>query len=142
VFEHFTQGARRVLVVAQDEARQLSSSSLKPAHLLLALLREEDGIAATALADAGVDYEHTRGLIAADSRRGAADPGAHALSGSSMRVIERSVQISWAQADGGVDTRDLLLALLELDDETIEAVLASLDVTPEEVLQRIDVGAR
>ena len=48
------------------------------------------------------------------------------------------MQISWAQADGDLDTEHLLAALLEQDDETTEAVLAGLDITPEEVMQRVD----
>ena len=49
-----------------------------------------------------------------------------------MRVMERSLQTSWAQADGGIDTEHLLVAYLEQEDETTEAVLAGLDINPEE----------
>ncbi len=55
-----------------------------------------------------------------------------------MRVMERSLQISWARADGGIDTENLLVALLEQEDETTEIVLAALDITPEEVVHRVD----
>jgi ATP-dependent Clp protease ATP-binding subunit ClpA len=52
--------------------------------------------------------------------------------------MERSLQISWAQADAGIDTEHLLVALLEQDDDAMEAVLAGLNITPEEVMQRVD----
>ena len=48
------------------------------------------------------------------------------------------MQISWANTDGGIDTEHLLVALLEREDETTEAVLAQLDINPEEVMQRVD----
>jgi ATP-dependent Clp protease ATP-binding subunit ClpA len=48
------------------------------------------------------------------------------------------LEISWAQADGAIETEHLLVALLEQGDEATEAVLAELDVTPEEVVQRLD----
>ena len=42
-----------------------------------------------------------------------------------MRIMERSLRISWVQADGGIGTEHLLVALLEQEDETVEAVLAA-----------------
>ena len=56
-----------------------------------------------------------------------------------MRVVKRSLQISWVQADSGIDTEHLLVALLERADETTEAVLAEPDMTPEEGVQSVDV---
>lgn len=57
MFEHFTDGARRILVLAQEEAQDLLDSSIGPEHLLLGMLREGAGIAAKALLDAGADYD-------------------------------------------------------------------------------------
>ena len=139
MFEHFTDAARRILVQAQEEARRLHDSSIDPAHLLLGLLREDGCIAAQALSDTGVDYDRAREVV--EGGQGQSDDwnsGRQPLSQATKRVIERSVQISWARADGGVDAEDLLTALLEQDDETTEAVLAGLDVTPEELVQRVD----
>ncbi len=139
VFEHFTDGARRILVLAQGEAQNLHDSSIGPEHLLLGMLRERDGIAAKALSDAGADYYLARALIE-EHRSQQTRPGSHPepFSKATMRVMERSLEISWAQADGGIDTEYLLVALLEQRDETTEAVLAGLDITPEEVVQRVD----
>ena len=140
MFEHFTDGARRVLVLAQEEARHLHDSSIDPKHLLLGLLREGDGIASRALSDAGADYDRVHAFIEEEagprSRRGSGPPS---FSTVAMRIIERSVGMSWARADGGVDTQHLLVALLEQVDQTTEAVLAELDITPQEVLLRADM---
>jgi ATP-dependent Clp protease ATP-binding subunit ClpC len=137
VFEHFTDSARRVLVLAQEEARQLHDSSIDPAHLLLGMLREGEGIAARALLDTGVDYNRARKIIEDDGQDGHG-PSPPSFSEAALKVIEKSVQISWAQADGGVGTEHLLVALLEQEDASTEDVFAELDITPDEVVQRID----
>jgi hypothetical protein len=141
MFEHFTDGARRILVLAQEEARNLRDSSIGPKHLLLGMLREGEGIAAKALSDAGADYFRARALIEEHKRQQTgqgSDPAPEPFSKATQRVIERSLQISWAQAHGAIKTEHLLVALLEQDDEATEAVLAGLDIFPEEVMQRVD----
>jgi len=139
VFEHFTDSARRVLVLSQEETQHLHDDSIGPEHLLLGMLREGDGVAAHALSDTGADYYRVREVIEEhDGLRDGRGSGPRPLSKATMKIIERSVGISWAQADGGIDTQHLLVALLEQQDETTEAVLAALDVTPQEVLQRVD----
>jgi ATP-dependent Clp protease ATP-binding subunit ClpC len=139
VFEHFTDSARRILVLAQGEAQTLHDSSIGPEHLLLGMLQEGEGIAAKALSDAGADYYRASAAIEEHKRQQTGRvSGPEPFSEATMRVMERSLQISWAQADGGIDTEHLLVALLEEGDETMEAVLAALDITPEEVVQRVD----
>jgi ATP-dependent Clp protease ATP-binding subunit ClpA len=138
VFEHFTERARRVLVLSAEEAQHLRDGLIGPQHVLLGLLREGEGIAAKALSFAGADYEGVRAVIDGDAcRRDSGQSGQQpAFSVPTLRVIERSVLISWARADGGIDTEHLLVALLEQQDEITEAVLAELDITPQEVVQR------
>jgi ATP-dependent Clp protease ATP-binding subunit ClpC len=139
MFEHFTDGARRILVLAQGEARNLRDSSIGPEHLLLGMLREGEGIAAKVLSDAGADYYRARTIVEEHKRQQTGrGSGPEPFSKATMRVMERSLQISWAQADGGIDTEHLLVALLEQEYETTETVLAGLDITPEEVVQRVD----
>ena len=139
VFEHFPDSARRILVLAQVEARSLHDSSIGPEHLLLGMLREGEGMANKALSDAGADYYRARAVIEEHKRQQTGrGSGTEPFSEATMRVMERSLQISWAQADGGIDTEHVLVALLEEGDETTEAVLAALDITPEEVVQRVD----
>jgi ATP-dependent Clp protease ATP-binding subunit ClpC len=139
VFEHFTENARRVLVLAQEETRNLHDRSIDPGHLLLGMLREGQGIAAKALSDTGVHYERCRELIEREEDQGTRfESGPPPFSTDTMRILEFAAQISWANADGGVGTEHLLVALLERGNEATEAVLAGLDVTPQEIEQRVD----
>jgi len=139
VFEHFTDSARRVLVLSQEETQHLHDDSIGPEHLLLGMLREGEGIAAEALSDIGADYYRIRELIEdSDSQRDGRGSGPRPFSKAATKIIERSVGISWAQADGGVDTQHLLVALLEQQDETTEAVLTALDLTPQEIVKQVE----
>ncbi len=147
MFEYFTDGARRILVLAQVEAQNLHDSSIGPEHLLLGMLREGEGVAARALSGAGADYSRARAVVEEEHkhrhtgyehRHTGGGAGPEPLSKATIRVMERSLQISWARADGVIDTEHLLVALLEQEDERTEAVLAGLDITPEEVVQRVN----
>jgi ATP-dependent Clp protease ATP-binding subunit ClpC len=139
VFEHFTDGARRTFVLAHGEAQSLHVSSIGPEHLFLGMLREPEGIAGNALKDTGADYKRARAVVE-EHKRGQTGRGLdrEPLSEATIGVMERSLQISWAQADAGIGTEHLLVALLEQDDDATEAVLAGLDITPEEVLLRVE----
>ena len=60
MFERFTDRARRVVVLAQEEARELGHNYIGTEHLLLGLLREDDGVAARALAAMGIGLDVVR----------------------------------------------------------------------------------
>ena len=139
VFEHFTDGARRILVLAYGEAQGLHVSSIGPEHLFLGMLREPEGIAGNALSDAGADYNRARAVLEEHEREQTGPwPDREPFSEATIKVMERSLQISWARADAGIGTEHLLVALLEQDNDATEAVLAGLDITPEEVMQRAE----
>ena len=63
MFERFTAPARRMVVFAQDEARLLGHSHMGSEHLLLGLLRAEDGVAAGVLKDLGITVERVRDAV-------------------------------------------------------------------------------
>ena len=60
MFERFTDRARRVVVLAQEEARMLNHNYIGTEHLLLGLLREDEGVAARALTSLGVSLDEVR----------------------------------------------------------------------------------
>jgi ATP-dependent Clp protease ATP-binding subunit ClpA len=63
MFERFTEPARQVVVFSQEEARTLSHDYIGTEHLLLGLLREEQGVAAHVLSDLGLELEPTRAAV-------------------------------------------------------------------------------
>lgn len=70
MFERFTDRARRVVVYAQDEAKTLEHNYIGTEHLLLGLLREEEGIAAQALASFSVTVDAVREHVVRETSRG------------------------------------------------------------------------
>ena len=68
--DRFTERARRVLTLAQDEAKRLNDSYIGTEHLLLGLVQEERGVAARVLRDMGVQPAQVRRQVEEASRRG------------------------------------------------------------------------
>jgi ATP-dependent Clp protease ATP-binding subunit ClpC len=138
VFEHFTDGARRALIRASEEAQHLDGC-IQPQHLLLGIVRGGESVAAEALSDLGADDDRIRGALEdCDVQQAGQTSGRKPFSGSSLRILERSVELSWDLAEARTSTEHLLAALLREQDETIEAVLAALDITPQEVVLRVN----
>lgn len=112
VFERFTERARQVVVLAQEEARTLRHPFIGTEHLLLGLLRDEDGVAARALAGCGVT------LIDARQRVGEiVTPGAEVMHGQmpftprSKRTLELALREAHSLGNNHIGTEHLLLAL-------------------------------
>jgi hypothetical protein len=77
VFERFTDQARRVVVLAQEEARLLNHSYIGTEHLLLGLIRTDEGVAAEALQSLGVTLELVRAQVEENVGYGQHDPSGH-----------------------------------------------------------------
>ena len=91
MFERFTDRARRVVARAQDESRSLGHGYVGTEHLLLALTRDDDGVAARVLADAGVSGDDVRADVLEIVGQGAA--GAVDLLGAADAEALRSIGI-------------------------------------------------
>src|SRR5689334_10040163 len=77
MFERFTDRARRVVVLAQEESRLLNHSYIGTEHILLGLVHEEDGVAAQALADSNVSLTSARNAVEGIVGRGDGMPSGH-----------------------------------------------------------------
>jgi ATP-dependent Clp protease ATP-binding subunit ClpA len=113
MFERFTDKARRAIVVAQDEARSMEHSFIKPEHLLLGLAKG-DGLAATALSEAGLDYDVVREKVAGAI---APTPGAGQLdkvpfSPEAKKALELSLREALRLGHNYIGTEHVLLGLL------------------------------
>src|ERR1700728_3786708 len=99
MFERFTSEARRVLVVAQDEARNLNHRFIEPQHLLLGLLQAK-GVAGRALGQLGVNLETMRTAVAETvaPSPGSARSNARELHVPFSRTAKKSLELSLREA--------------------------------------------
>jgi ATP-dependent Clp protease ATP-binding subunit ClpA len=125
----FTDGARRALTLAQEEAARLNHSDIGTAHLLLGLVREQDGVAARLLAQAGVEVERARSALESVHARANRPPtGETGLTERAKTVIGYSVYEAQRLGHHQLDTEHLLLVLLERGSDGAIDVLTILGV--------------
>jgi len=93
VFERFTDRARRVLVLAQEEARELNHAFIGTEHILLGLIREGEGVAYQALSALGVSFEAVREKVEeAIGTTGAPTTGSPPFTPRAKKVLELSLR--------------------------------------------------
>ena len=133
-FDKFTGPARKVVVLAQDEARRFNHNYIGTEHVLLGLILEEEGLAARALKVLGVDPDEVRGQVESIVGYGEEGPGAQApftprLSGVLQQALLASEQLDHDH----VGTEHILLGLTNETEGVAARVLRSLDVDPDEI---------
>jgi predicted NBD/HSP70 family sugar kinase len=113
VFERFTHRARLVVVLAQEEARILNHDHLGTEHLLLGLIHEGDGLAATALDSLGISLEAVRRRVEELGGRGATMPESHIpFTPRAKKVLELSMREALALGQDHIGTEHILLGLV------------------------------
>ncbi|MFQ3565879.1 MAG: ATP-dependent Clp protease ATP-binding subunit [Aggregatilineales bacterium] len=132
--ERFTQRARRVLSLAQDEAERLQHNYIGTEHLLLGLIREEGGVAGRVLRELGLDQRRVEELVErmtrATTRTSSIQPE---LSPGTKRVLELAVDEARRMGHHYIGTEHLLLGLVRLTEGVAIDILKRLGVSPEEV---------
>jgi ATP-dependent Clp protease ATP-binding subunit ClpA len=127
MFERFTDRARRVIVLAQEEARMLNHNYIGTEHLLLGLVHEGHGVAARALESLGISLEAVRQQVEQIIGRGSQDPAGHIpFTPRAKKVIELAQRESDALGHGHIDTEHLLLGLVREGRGVAAQVLAEL----------------
>ncbi|MGE5140567.1 MAG: Clp protease N-terminal domain-containing protein, partial [Rudaea sp.] len=133
-FDKFTKRARRVLTFAQEEAQRLNHNYIGTEHILLGLIREEEGLAAKVLRELGLDQNRVRQVIEEIVGRGQAAPGTRlSLTPRTKRVIELAVDEARRMGMHYIGTEHLLLGLIREGDGIAVNVLKSLGVSPDKV---------
>ncbi len=131
-FEKFSERARRVLTIAQEEARQMNHNSIGTKHILLGLVREEEGVAAKILTNLGVSLNKIRTAVEFNSDRGERpSTGESGLTPRAKRVIELAIDEARQLSHNYIGTEHLLLGLLREGEGVAAGVLNSLGVTLE-----------
>ena len=114
MFERFTDTARRVLVLAQEEARILNHNFIGTEHILLGLLHEGEGVAAQALGTLGVDLYNARGrVVETVGPAGASLVGSPPFTPRAKKVLELSLREALQLGHNYIGTEHLLLGLVQ-----------------------------
>lgn len=132
--ERFTQRARRVLSLAQEEAEKMRADQIGTEHLLLGLMREEGGVAGRVLRDLGLETRRIEDLIERMSRTGRQSSGYRLdLSPGTKRVLELAVEEARRMGHHYIGTEHLLLGLVRQPEGIAVDLLRTLSISPEEI---------
>jgi ATP-dependent Clp protease ATP-binding subunit ClpC len=113
VFERFTDRARRVVVLAQEEARLLSHHYIGTEHILLGLLHEGEGLAYRALDEVGIGLEVARAEVETVVGRGKSEPSGHIpFTPRAKKTLELSLREALQLGHNYIGTEHILLGLL------------------------------
>jgi ATP-dependent Clp protease ATP-binding subunit ClpC len=127
MFERFTDRARRVVVQAQEEARDLGHHYLGPEHLLLGLVHEERSLAVLVLGSLGISRDAVRQRTLEAVPRGEQPPSGHIpFTPAAKKLLEQSLRESRALGHDYIGTEHILLALLGEGGGTAAQVLTGL----------------
>jgi ATP-dependent Clp protease ATP-binding subunit ClpC len=134
VFERFTDRARRVVVLAQEEARRLNHNYIGTEHLLLGLIREGEGVAAKALESLGISLEAVRQQVEEIIGRGQSAPtGPIPFTPRAKKVLELSLREALEFGHNYIGTEHLLLGLIREREGVGAEALEKCGAVPEKV---------
>jgi dihydroneopterin aldolase len=138
MFERFTERARKVVVLAQEEARHFNHNYIGTEHLLLGLLREDEGIAARVLSDLGVNVDEARERVASIVGYGSEDPGPQApFTPRSKKVLELALREAMHLEHNYIGTEHILLGLVRESEGVAARALSDLGVSPDDVRREL-----
>jgi ATP-dependent Clp protease ATP-binding subunit ClpC len=127
MFERFTDRARRVVVLAQEEARLLNHNYIGTEHILLGLVREGDGVAARALESLGISLKAVRQLVEQIIGRGQEPTSGHIpFTPRAKKVLELSLREAHQLGHNYIGTEHILLGLLREGEGVAAQVLVRL----------------
>jgi ATP-dependent Clp protease ATP-binding subunit ClpA len=143
MFERFTERARRVVVLAQEEARMLDHNYIGTEHLLLGLIREDDGVAARVIRSFGLTLEAAREQVERIIGRGQEPPSGHIpFTPRAKKVLELSLREALALKKNYIDTGHILLGLVREGEgvgaQILERVAVPSSVIRENVIELAD----
>jgi Clp amino terminal domain, pathogenicity island component len=138
MFERFTDRARRVVVLAQDEARRLNHNYIGTEHILLGLIHEGEGVAARALQSLGISLEAVRQQIEEIIGRGQQAPSGHIpFTPRAKKVLELSLRESLQLGHTYIGTEHILLGLIHEGDGVAAQVLVRLGADMNRVREQV-----
>jgi ATP-dependent Clp protease ATP-binding subunit ClpC len=138
MFERFTDRARRVVVLAQEEARMLSHNYIGTEHILLGLIHEGEGVAARALESLGISLEAVRQQVEEIIGQGQEAPSGHIpFTPRAKKVLELSLRESLQLGHNYIGTEHILLGLIREGEGVAAQVLVKLGADLNRVRQQV-----
>jgi ATP-dependent Clp protease ATP-binding subunit ClpA len=138
MFERFTDRARRVVVLAQEEARMLNHNYVGTEHILLGLIHEGDGVAAKALESLGISLEAVRAQVEEIIGQGQQIPSGHIpFTPRAKKVMELSLREALQLGHDYIGTEHILLGLIREGDGVAAQVLIRLGADLNRVRQQV-----
>jgi ATP-dependent Clp protease ATP-binding subunit ClpC len=138
MFERFTDRARRVIVLAQEEAKLLNHNYIGTEHLLLGLIHEGDGVAAKALESLGISLEAVRDQVQDIIGKGQQKPGSHIpFTPRAKKVLELSLREALQLGHNYIGTEHILLGLIREGEGVAAQVLVKLGADLNSVRQQV-----
>jgi ATP-dependent Clp protease ATP-binding subunit ClpC len=133
-WERFTQRARRVLSLAQEEAERLNHSYIGSEHVLIGLIREEGGVAGRVLRELGLEEQRVQAMVERLSGVGTRTPFTKIeLSPSTKRILELAVDEARRMGQHYISTEHLLLALVRQNEGVAMDVLRKFGISAEQI---------
>ncbi|TDD10926.1 Clp protease [Nonomuraea deserti] len=147
MFERFTDRARRVVVLAQEEARRLDHDHIGTEHILLGLIHEGEGLAALVLDGCGVELGPVRAFVEREEGRGVKSPGGHIpFTPRAKKVLELSLREALQLRHNYIGTEHILLGLVRegagLAAQALVDAGADLADVRQRLLDRVGRGSR
>ena len=139
MFERFTERAREVVVLAQDEARALRHNYIGTEHILLGLLREEEGLAARVLESLDITVEEVRAQVARIIGPGD-EPivsGQIPFTPRAKKVLELSLREALSLKHNNIGTEHILLGLVRENEGVAARILLDFDADAEKIRNEI-----
>ncbi len=138
MFERFTDRARRVLVLAQEEARLLNHNFIGTEHILLGLIHEGEGVAAKALESLGISLEAVREKVEETiGPAGSSTTGSPPFTPRAKKVLELSLREALQLGHNYIGTEHMLLGLVREGEGVAAQVLVSLGADLSRVRQQV-----
>jgi hypothetical protein len=138
MFERFTDRARRVVVLAQEEARLLNHDHIGTEHILLGLIHEGEGVAYLALTELGISLDAVRAQVEAEIGQGSEAPGGHIpFTPRAKKVLELSLREALQLGHNYIGTEHILLGLIREGEGVAAQVLVGLGADLDRVRQQV-----
>ena len=138
LFERFTDRARRVVVLAQEEARLLNHNYIGTEHILLGLIHEGEGVAAKALESLGISLQAVRDQVEEIIGQGGSSPSGHIpFTPRAKKVLELSLREALQLGHNYIGTEHILLGLIREGEGVAAQVLTKLGADLSRVRQQV-----